>query len=431
MKKLSTVFFHTKKLNVACNNIKTKRYFSQTLISYSNNVNQQQQTKKRIMFFGTDTFSLPTLQLLHTEFVKSDQAELCIICPPDRKTLRRNQYTMKSCTVKDYCLENNLPFFHPLELHEKKPDERKKIQRLGITDLPLHPLLFGEETVNRIKELEQANENVEVIAEENINFNPKFDIGVVVSFGYFIQPSIIQQFKQQKKLQEEKSENNQFSNNIFNIHPSILPRYRGPAPIHHTLLNGDNETGITIIELDEKQFDIGKIIRQERFPVGKTETFNQLHDRLANKGAELLIETIKSCNFDMSSLKRKTQLDLSTEENVQPTKAKKVNAALGNIEFNEDIMTIYNKWRALDKVFIPYNNIHRMLLKSIDYPIIINNNEAKHKVGTLFKENKSLFLQCNGGILKILSLQIETKKEMLAEAFLLGHNLPLELPLKN
>lgn len=74
-----------------------------------------------------------------------------------------------------------------------------------------------------------------------------YDLGVVVSFGYFIPPPVIQSFKY----------------GAINVHPSLLPRHRGAAPIQHTILTGDDETGVTVQELSEKAFDAGRILTQK------------------------------------------------------------------------------------------------------------------------------------------------------------------------
>jgi methionyl-tRNA formyltransferase len=109
-----------------------------------------------------------------------------------------------------------------------------------------------------------------------------FDFGVVVSFGYFIPRGILELF----------------SKGVVNVHPSLLPKYRGAAPIHHTILNGDKETGISIINLDPSRFDAGTILKQENvvIPNPETITFQELHDMLADKGGSNLVDTIR--NFD-------------------------------------------------------------------------------------------------------------------------------------
>lgn len=74
-----------------------------------------------------------------------------------------------------------------------------------------------------------------------------YDVGVVVSFGYFLHPHMLANL----------------SHGAVNMHPSLLPKYRGPAPIHHALLNGDATTGVSVIEIDPRAFDVGRILMQK------------------------------------------------------------------------------------------------------------------------------------------------------------------------
>jgi methionyl-tRNA formyltransferase len=108
------------------------------------------------------------------------------------------------------------------------------------------------------------------------------DLAVVVSFGYFMPHRILNQFKL----------------GAVNVHPSLLPRYRGAAPIHHSVLNGDSETGISIIELDRKRFDAGKILKQTVYEIPNHEhvLYQDLYTQLAERGGHELTDVI--LNFE-------------------------------------------------------------------------------------------------------------------------------------
>lgn len=82
----------------------------------------------------------------------------------------------------------------------------------------------------------------------NVPTDKTYDLGVVVSFGYFIPPHIISSFKY----------------GAVNVHPSLLPKYRGAAPIQHAILYGDKETGVSVQELDDREFDAGRILTQQK-----------------------------------------------------------------------------------------------------------------------------------------------------------------------
>ncbi|XP_056134413.1 methionyl-tRNA formyltransferase, mitochondrial [Lampris incognitus] len=106
----------------------------------------------------------------------------------------------------------------------------------------------------------------------------RFDVGVVVSFGCLLRESLI----------------NQLPHGILNVHPSLLPRWRGPAPIFHTILHGDTVTGVTIMQIHPRRFDVGPILHQTVYQVPENCTADQLGATLATEGAQLLIETLKT-----------------------------------------------------------------------------------------------------------------------------------------
>ncbi|KAM9765382.1 methionyl-tRNA formyltransferase, mitochondrial isoform 2-T2 [Menidia menidia] len=106
----------------------------------------------------------------------------------------------------------------------------------------------------------------------------QFDVGVVVSFGCLLHERLI----------------NKFPYGILNVHPSLLPRWRGPAPIFHTIMHGDTVTGVTVIQIRPHKFDIGPILNQQLHQVPESCTADELGADLATKGAHLLIDTLKN-----------------------------------------------------------------------------------------------------------------------------------------
>ncbi|XP_017314158.1 methionyl-tRNA formyltransferase, mitochondrial [Ictalurus punctatus] len=106
----------------------------------------------------------------------------------------------------------------------------------------------------------------------------QFDVGVVVSFGCLLQESLI----------------NTFPYGILNVHPSLLPRWRGPAPVFHTILHGDKLTGVTIMQIRPKKFDVGPILNQVLYEVPEKSTADELGGSLAALGAQLLIDTLRN-----------------------------------------------------------------------------------------------------------------------------------------
>eukprot|EP00079_Xenopus_tropicalis_P011941 XP_002938392.2 PREDICTED: methionyl-tRNA formyltransferase, mitochondrial isoform X1 [Xenopus tropicalis] len=106
----------------------------------------------------------------------------------------------------------------------------------------------------------------------------QFDVGVVASFGRLLSEDLILQFPY----------------GILNVHPSCLPRWRGPAPIIHTVLNGDEKTGVTIMQIRPKRFDVGPIVKQEEYPVPPRCTAKELEGVMSKNGAEMLISVLKN-----------------------------------------------------------------------------------------------------------------------------------------
>ncbi|KAI8588971.1 formyl transferase [Geranomyces variabilis] len=117
--------------------------------------------------------------------------------------------------------------------------------------------------------------------------NP-FTLAVVVSFGYFLPRRVIASFP----------------HGALNVHPSLLPKYRGAAPLQHTILNDDREGGVSIIELDDKRFDVGRILKQTRIDIPPKTRFSTLHDQLGAIGAADLLTVIA----DLPSYKAQAQL---------------------------------------------------------------------------------------------------------------------------
>ena len=141
----------------------------------------------------------------------------------------------------------------------------------------------------------------------------------------------------------------------------------------------------------------------------------------------MMVETIKQCDFDLSKVSRLKQDDLV--DSIKPSRARKVNFAISEVSFkNEDIMTIYNKWRALEKIHVPFQDT-KIIFKELEYPLL-EENTSSIEVGTMYAEKNNLYVKCNGGRLKVTRLQMENKKEMSSADFINGNRskLPMILP---
>ena len=151
----------------------------------------------------------------------------------------------------------------------------------------------------------------------------KADIAVVGSYGKIIPASLLALPRM----------------GFLNIHPSLLPKYRGPSPVPYTLLNDEKETGVTIIKMDE-QVDHGPIIAQERASVGPDERFSGLIVRLWLMGADLLIKVLPDYLAGI--------ITLIPQNDSEATFTKLMKKDDGKIELTDDPKVIYNKFRAYD-----------------------------------------------------------------------------------
>ncbi len=196
-----------------------------------------------------------------------------------------------------------------------------------------------------------------------------------------------------------------------NLHASLLPRYRGAAPINWAIINGDTETGVTTMLIDEK-VDTGQILLQESTPIGPEMTAGELHDILAQQGAELLVKTL--------DLLEAGKIEPKQQDDAQASRAPKLNKEMMKIRFNQPVQKVYNLIRGLSPypgAFCYYEQLQMKIYRSTI------KNEAKEagKPGQILTARKGQFLvACHPGVLQIEELQLQGKKRMSVEAFLNG-----------
>ena len=191
----------------------------------------------------------------------------------------------------------------------------------------------------------------------------------------------------------------------INIHVSLLPRWRGASPIEHTLLNGDTETGITIIKLIEK-LDAGPIIVQKKIPVVENINKDDLSDKLTQLGSDLLIDILPKLFAD--------KIVMQDQNNKEATYAQKINSQMRKINFNLSTREVLNQIRAYATnpgAWFFYNNER---IKIISASI----QNTKGNPSTIL--NKQFELGCLDGSILPSYLQREGKKIMYIEDFLRG-----------
>lgn len=206
----------------------------------------------------------------------------------------------------------------------------------------------------------------------------------------------------------------------FNIHPSLLPKYRGASPVPAALLADEKETGVSIMLMDE-EMDHGPILRQKKLQIGPDMTAPELLDQTAHIGAKLLPETI--INFNAGKLTPEPQ------RHETATFSKIFTREDGKIDFLKTTDEIYNQYRALTPwpgVFAKSNN-----QKTIKFLKLAKAKTSMSRApSTLFIDDNYLYLGTIDGALFVDELQTEAGKPMNAAAFINGYKHQLPLPLK-
>lgn len=206
----------------------------------------------------------------------------------------------------------------------------------------------------------------------------------------------------------------------FNLHASLLPQYRGAAPINHAIINGEKVTGLTTFFI-KHEIDTGKIIFRNPIKIGEQETYGELHDRMMLTGAELVLKTafaIQDNSYDLIS-----QSDLITTGEIIKS-APKISKADCRINWNSKSVTIYNLIRGLNPVPAaftvlsgPNNEEIQLKIFKASYKMLTHD----HKPGEIFiTSEKQIATFTSDGTLTIEELQMAGKKRLQVKDFLNG-----------
>jgi methionyl-tRNA formyltransferase len=205
----------------------------------------------------------------------------------------------------------------------------------------------------------------------------------------------------------------------INLHASLLPDYRGAAPINHAIINGETQTGVTTFFIDEK-IDTGNILLQEEVQIFPFENAGDLHDRLMKQGALLVIKTLNYISKEKGREQPQSEL-INKEE--PPKLAAKIHPDDCIIDWNSDPVKIHNLVRGL----APYpcaKSWFRSDTSTISFKIFESQPDIeKHSFnpGTILTDGKNYIrIGCKDGFLSVLSLQLEGKKRMTTVEFLRG-----------
>ena len=228
------------------------------------------------------------------------------------------------------------------------------------------------------------------------------EIGVVAAFGQKLGPPVL----------------NALPRGCINLHGSLLPRYRGAAPIQWAILNGEAVTGVTVFQLNER-WDAGAIWSQRATPIGDTETADELHERLALLGAELLVETLPAIAAGT--------LPPVAQDPRQATRAPKLTKADGTVDFAQPAPRVVRRihglgsWPAAACVRVTRGGRReRLLLARAAVAAAGTPPDPARPPGTL---SDDLTVQTAAGRVRLLEVQPAGKKLMPFEAFARGRSL--------
>lgn len=212
-----------------------------------------------------------------------------------------------------------------------------------------------------------------------------------------------------------------------NLHGSLLPQYRGAAPINWAVINGEKETGVTTFKL-KQEIDTGDILMQESFTIGENETAGEVHDRMKEIGAQVLVKTVKG--LAEGTLKEKPQVHESPMTDSRITApdstlkhAPKIFTDTCKIDWNKTKDEIHNLIRGLSPFPGAFTTLNDKMLKIYRSEKEISSSRLKTDSLVPFETDGKTFLKfvCSDGYICIKELQLEGKKKMGVEEFLRGY----------
>lgn len=280
--------------------------------------------------------------------------EVCLVVTQPDKPKGRG-HAMQYTPVKEYALEKGLEVFQPVKIRESDAVETLR--------------------------------------------NCHADIMVVAAFGQILPKEILEMCPY----------------GCINVHASLLPKYRGAAPIQWVIIDGEQESGVTIMQMNEG-LDTGDMISKVVVPIEEKETGGTYHDKLAQAGAKLCVQTIEKIQAG--------DVDKIPQKDEDSCYAKMLKKELGNIDFNKDAASIERLIRGLNPWPSAYTMLHGKTLKV--WEAEVEDKEYEGEVGSIVaKTKKSLVVKTGKGALAITELQLAGKKRMTTESFLLGYEVEI------
>lgn len=293
----------------------------------------------------------------------------------------------------------------------KRIHESKYNIPLVITQ-PDRPKGRGKKLASPPVKVEAEKLGIKVLQPENVNTKETIellesispDVIVVVAYGQILKEEILNLPKY----------------GCINVHASLLPYYRGAAPINWAIINGEKKTGITTMYMD-KGLDTGDMLLKKEILIGENETAGQLHDRLKEIGAELLVETLHYIE--------KGQIERTPQDNSIATYAPILNKSIGKINWEKTAVEIHNLVRGLNPWPCAYFEYNSMKVKVFVTEVCKETKEGN--IGQVVKvNNEGIYVSTAKDCLVIKELQFPNKKRMKVSEYLKGNEFPTGIILK-
>ena len=283
-------------------------------------------------------------------------------------------------------------------------DDSPLIELIGIVTQPDRPK--GRQLIPHPPAVKVESERRELTVHQPLRLRTDFvflnklnpDLIVVVAYGQILPQPILELPKY----------------GCINVHGSLLPLYRGAAPIQRAILDGQNKTGVTIMEM-ETGLDTGPMISKMETQIESNDNAQTLHDRLANLGAKLLVDTIPQ--YVTGKIKSIPQDDS------QSSHASKITREMGQIDWTKTAIDIWIQARAFTPWPGVFTHLKGKLIKLIEVKPINTIDLAPGIIGQ--SNSNGIIVGCGKEALLISKLQKDGGKRMTAEAFLAGHPLPV------
>lgn len=202
----------------------------------------------------------------------------------------------------------------------------------------------------------------------------------------------------------------------INVHGSLLPQYRGAAPIQWAVINGDEKTGITTMYMDVGM-DSGDMILKQEVEIGQDETTGELWTRLSKIGGQLLVQTLQQ-------IENGTAPRIPQDDNF--TMAPMLEKEMSKIDWNnKTAIEIKNLVRGLDPIMGTYSYLEGKKIKIWKVEVYTNQNDSNYENGTVIKSDskEGLYIKAKEGIIKVLEIQGENAKRMSIQDFLRGNKI--------